>query len=110
MGKTSFMRYVASQTEDTFKMIPVYLNNEGGTTTNELIKRLLEALFAELYKESWCEKVINLFVDNIKEIKIRSSGFSLKDKYDLADDIKRNFVNFMTTICDNLKDKNEGSE
>ena len=106
MGKISFMRYVASQAEDNFKMIPVYLNNEGGTTTNELIKRLLEALFAELYKESWGEKVINLFVDNIKEIKIRSSGFSLKDKDDLVDDIKRSFVNFMTTICDNLKDKN----
>ena len=106
VGKTSFMRYVARQAEDTYKMIPVYLNNDGGTTTNELIKRFIEALFAELYKESWGEKVINLFVNNIGEIKNKDNSFSLKDKDGFIDDIKRNFVNFMTTLCKNLKDKN----
>lgn len=105
MGKTSFVRYVARQVEENYQMIPVYLNNEGGTTTEELIRRLLEALFREIYKESWGEKVIKLFVDNIKEIKLGGSGFSLKDHSKLVEDIKKNFVDFMITLCDNLHDK-----
>lgn len=105
MGKTSFVRYVARQAEDNFKMIPVYMRNEGGTTTEELIRRLLEALFREINKESWGEKVIKLFVDNIKEIKLGGTGFSLKDHPEIVENIKKNFVDFMITICDNLHDK-----
>ena len=56
MGKTSFVKFVARQAEDNFQMITVYLNNEGGTTLDELIMRLLEALFREIYKESWGKK------------------------------------------------------
>ena len=105
MGKTSFVKFVARQAEDNFQMITVYLNNEGGTTLDELIMRLLEALFREIYKESWGEKVIKLFVDNIKEIKLGGSGFSLKDNPKIVENIKKNFVEFMITLCDNLKDK-----
>ena len=79
MGKTSFVRYVARQAEDNYQMIPVYLSNDKGNTLDELIRRLLEALFREIYKESWGEKLINLFVANIQEIKNGGSGFSLKD-------------------------------
>lgn len=106
MGKTSFVRYVARQAEDNYKMIPVYINNDGGTTTEELIRRLLEALFREIYKESWGERVIKLFVNNIKEIKLKGSGFSLKDHSELVENVKKNFVDFMITLCDNLHDKN----
>jgi len=105
MGKTSFVRYVANQAEDNYQMISVYLSNDKGNTLNELIQRLLEALFREIYKESWGEKVIKLFVDNIKEIKIGGSGFSLKDNQKVVENIKKNFVDFMITLCDNLHDK-----
>ncbi len=105
MGKTSFVRYVASQAEDNFKMIPVYMRNEGGTTTEELIRELLESLFREINKESWGEKVIKLFVSNIKEIKLGGSGFSLKDHPEVVENIKKNFVDFMITLCNNLQDK-----
>lgn len=106
MGKTSFARYVARQAEDNFNMISVYLNNTGGTTTEELVKRLLEALFGEIYKESWGEKVIELFVDNFKEIKLKGTGVSLEDHSELVEDIKNNFADFMITLCDSLHEKN----
>lgn len=105
MGKTSFVRYVASQAEDNYQMIPVYLSNDKGNTLDELIRRLLEALFREIYKESWGEKLIKLFVDNIQEIKIGGSGFSLKDNQKVVENIKKNFVDFMITLCENLHDK-----
>ena len=105
MGKTSFVRYVARQAEDDYQMIPVYLSNDKGNTLDELIRRLLEALFREIYKESWGEKLIELFVDNIQEIKIGGSGFSLKDNQKVVENIKKNFVDFMISLCKNLHDK-----
>ena len=105
MGKTSFIKYVAKLAEDNYQMIPVYLSNDKGNTLEELIRRLLEALFREIYKESWGEKLIKLFVDNIQEIKIGGSGFSLKDNQKVVEDIKKNFADFMITLCENLHDK-----
>ncbi len=105
MGKTSFVRYVARQAEDNYQMISVYLSNDKGNTLDELIRRLLEALFREIYKESWGEKLIKLFVDNIREIKIGGSGFSLKDNQKVVENIKKNFVDLMITLCENLHDK-----
>ena len=56
MGKTSFAKYVSCVAEDNFNMIPIHLNNGGGTTVDELIQKLLEALLMNLIKITW-EKI-----------------------------------------------------
>ena len=104
MGKTSFVKHVARRAKDDYNMVPIYMRNEGGTTTEELIRLLLDALFREINTESFGKKIIKLFADNINEIKFAGSGVSLKDHPEIVENIKKNFVNFMITICDNLND------
>lgn len=80
MGKTSFAKYVSHIVEYNFNMIPIHLNNGGGTTVDELIQKLLEALFDEFDKNYLGKNLVNLFIDNVSEVKFAGIGFSLKTK------------------------------
>ena len=102
MGKTSFAKYVSRVAEDNFNMIPIHLNNGGGTTVDELIQKLLEALFDEFDKDYLGKNLVNLFIENVSEVKIAGSGFSLKNEKKLIEDVKNNFANFLIKTCENL--------
>ena len=102
MGKTSFAKYVSRVAEDNFNMIPIHLNNGGGTTVDELIQKLLEALFDEFDKNYIGKNLVNLFIDNISEVKFAGTGFSLKNEKKLIQDVKDNFAKFLIKTCENL--------
>ena len=102
MGKTSFAKYVSRVAEDNFNMIPIHINNGGGTTVDELIQKLLEALFDEFDKDYLGKNLVNLFVDNVSEVKFAGSGFSLKNEKKLIQDVKNNFAKFLIKTCENL--------
>ena len=102
MGKTSFGKYVSSIAEDNFNMIPIHLNNRDGTTVDELIQKLLEALFKEFDKGYLGKNLVNSFIDNISEVKIAGTGFSLKNEKKLIENVKNNFSNFLIKTCENL--------
>lgn len=102
MGKTSFAKYVSRVAEDNFNMISIHLNNGGGTTVDELIQKLLEALFDEFDKNYLGKNLVNLFIDNVSEVKFAGTGFSLKNEKKLIQDVKNNFANFLIKTCENL--------
>ncbi|MBR6024925.1 MAG: orc1/cdc6 family replication initiation protein [Methanobrevibacter sp.] len=105
MGKTSFVKYIGSLAEDNYQMVHIYVNNEGTNTIDELIQNLVEKMFKEFNKETWGQKIISSFVDNIDEINIKGFGISLKNKPELVANIKNNFTDFIINTCKELKDK-----
>lgn len=104
MGKTSFINYVSRIAEDSFNMVPVQLNNGGGTTVDELILKLIESLSKEFDKGYWGKNIVDGFLKRIIDVKIAGTGFSLKENEPLINDIKTNFAEFLVEICEKLSD------
>ena len=105
MGKTSFVKHVGHLAEDRYDMVYVYINNEGTNTISELIGNLLEVLLKEFSKKRWGQKIVENFSKHFQEIDIKGFGFKFKDKPEIVENIKKNFIEFLISICDDLEDK-----
>ena len=106
MGKTSFVKYVSNKVEEDFHMLPIYLNNEGRNSIDDLIQLILETIFKELDKTKKGRKIIEKFFTSINEIKLPGIGISLKNKPDFVQNVKNNFSEFLLNISSSLKDYN----
>jgi DNA replication protein DnaC len=109
MGKTSFAKYIGNIVETHYQLMPIYINNDGSHSLNELIKQVIESLFNEFDKETWGEKIIKTFIDNVEELKIPGYGFKLKEKNnEMIQNVKENFPNFLINISKKIEkeDKN----
>lgn len=104
MGKTSFVQYVSRIAEDNFQMIPIHFNNNGGSSVEELILKLIEKLSDEFDKGYWGKNFIG-FLKRINDIKIAGNGFSLEKQESLIYDIKSNFAQLLIEICENFENK-----
>ena len=106
MGKTSFVKFVGNKVEEDFQMLPIYLNNEGRDSIEDLIRLILESIFKELDKTKKGKKIIEKFFSSINEIKIPGIGISLEHKPDFIRNVKNNFADFLLNISDSLNDYN----
>ena len=106
MGKTSFVKYVGNKVEEEFHMLPIYLNNEGRDSIDNLIQLILETIFKELDKTKKGKMIIEKFFTSINEIKLPGIGISLENKQDFVRDVKNNFSEFLLNISSSLKDYN----
>lgn len=106
MGKTSFVKFVGNKVEEEFQMLPIYLNNEGKDSIEDLIQLILETLFKELDKTKKGKKIIEKFFNSINEIKLPGIGISLEHKPEFVRDVKNNFANFLLNISNSLNDYN----
>lgn len=106
MGKTSFVKYVGNKVEEDFHMLPIYLNNEGRDSIDDLIQLILETIFKQLDKTKKGKRIIEKFFKSINEIKIPGIGISLENKPDFVRDVKNNFSDFLLNITSLLKDYN----
>ena len=78
MGKTSFIQYVASIVEKEYNMIPIYFNNEGSNTIDDLITNLLDILVKDFDKTFWGKKIIDLLSNIFEGINIGGFGFTFE--------------------------------
>ena len=106
MGKTSFVKYVGNKVENDFQMLPIYVDNEGRDTIEELIQLILESIFKQLDKTKKGKMIIEKFFDSINEIKLPGVGISLKNKPDFVEHVKNNFADFLANISNYLNDYN----
>ena len=106
MGKTSFVKFVGNKVEEDFQMLPIYLNNEGKDSIEDLIQLILETIFKELDKTKKGKKIIEKFFNSINEIKLPGMGISLNHKPDFVRDVKNNFADFLLNISNSLNDYN----
>ena len=58
MGKTSFVKFVGNKVEEDFQMLPIYLNNEGKDSIEDLIQLILETIFKEFDKTKKGKQII----------------------------------------------------
>ena len=58
--------------------------------------------YDEFDKNYLGKNLVNLFIDNVSEVKFAGIGFSLKNEKKLIDDVKNNFANFLIKTCENL--------
>lgn len=105
MGKTSFIQYVSHIAEDNFQMIPIYFNNDDGSSVEELILKLMEKLSDEFDKGYWGRNFVEGYLKRIHEIKVAGFGFSLEKHGHLIQDIKGNFSKLLIEICENFENK-----
>ena len=106
MGKTSFVKYVGNKVENDFQMLPIYLNNEGKDSVDDLIQLILETIFKELDKTKKGKVIIEKFFKSIDEIKLPGVGISLDHKPDFVKNVKNNFSEFLLNISNSLNDYN----
>ena len=106
MGKTSFVKYVGNKVENDFQMLPIYLNNEGIDSIEDLIQLILESIFKKLDKTKKGKKIIEKFFNSINEIKLPGVGISLDHKPDFVKNVKNNFADFLLNISNSLNDYN----
>ena len=102
MGKTSFVKYVARVAEDEYNMFPVYINNEGTNTIDELITKLLDKLFNEFKKTNKGIEFIDSFFNRFEGISFSGVDFTFRQQPEIVVNVKDNFIEFLTDICDNL--------
>jgi len=102
MGKTSFVRYVARIAEEDYNMFPVYINNEGTNTINELITKLLDKLFKDFNKTNTGNEFIDSFFNHFNGINFGGLSFTFRQQPEIVENVKDNFIEFLTDICDNL--------
>ena len=103
MGKTSFVNYISNIARDEFGMFPVYVNNQGTDTIDELIRKLLDKLFLEFNKTKWGRNIIKIFFDHFNKINFLGLGFEFKNMPEIVVNVKENFIQFLVEICSNLK-------
>ena len=108
MGKTSFVQYVANMAEKEYGMIPIYINNEGSNTINDLIANLLEVLFKEFDKTTWGQKIIDDFCSRFGGVNFGGFGISFNEKTEIVRNVNENFREFLIEICDELDDNEKG--
>ena len=108
MGKTSFIQYVASIVEKDYNMIPIYINNEGSNTIEDLIANLLEILFKEFDKTSWGQKIIENFTNRFSGLSFGGFGITFNEKSEIVSNVKENFREFLIEICDDLDENENG--
>ena len=108
MGKTSFVQYVANIAEKDYDFIPIYINNEGSNTIDDLIANLLEVLFKEFDKTSWGQKIIDNFCNRFGGVNFGGFGISFNEKTEIVRNIKENFREFLIEICNDLEDTENG--
>ncbi len=85
-------------------MLPIYLNNEGRESIDDLIQLILETIFKEVDKTKKGKIIIEKFFKSINEIKLPGVGISLEKKQDFVRDVKNNFSEFLLNISSSLKD------
>lgn len=108
MGKTSFIQYVASIVEKDYDMIPIYINNEGSNTIDELIANLLEILFKEFDKTLWGQNIIDSFCNRFSGINFGGFGITFNDKPEVVRNVKDNFREFLIEICGDFDEGEKG--
>ncbi|MDR3063609.1 MAG: AAA family ATPase [Methanobrevibacter sp.] len=109
MGKTSFVKYVGNLAKSEFQLIPVYINNDGSHTLNELITQIIEILSSEFDKETFKNKILRKFTNNIEELRIEGIGIKLREQNkEIIENIKESFPDFLINICEELEEENKG--
>lgn len=84
MGKTLFVKYAAGISEDKYNMFPVYINNEGTSTIDELITKLLDKLFNEFNKTSKGKEFISSFFNHFEGFTFGGIGFTFRDQPEIV--------------------------
>ncbi len=64
MDKASFIQHVSRIAEDNFQMTTIHFNNNGGSSVEELILKLIEKLSDEFDKEYMGQKFRRIFKKN----------------------------------------------
>ena len=106
MGKTSFVKYLSKEVEDTYQMIPIYINNDGNNTIESLVSGIMGQIINEVKKENLGDKVLSFISTNFDEIKLGSAKF--KFNHDIVENTRDNFSNFLINVCDELYDNKKG--
>lgn len=111
MGKTSFVKYLANEICDKYDLTPVYINNDGISSLDEFIVRLIEALLKEFHEKSIGEQLFKFVSEYVEGFNVNGTGMKLReynpDK--LITHIKNDFPEFLIKISENLTDNNKGS-
>lgn len=111
MGKTSFVKYLANEICDKYDLTPVYINNDGISSLDEFIVRLIEALLKEFHEKSIGEQLFKFVSEYVEGFNVNGTGMKLReynpDK--LITHIKNDFPEFLIKISENLTDNNKGA-
>ena len=80
MGKTSFVKYLSKEVEDTYQMIPIYINNDGNNTIESLVSGIIKKIINEVKKENLGDKVLSFISNNPDEINLGTAKFKFDRK------------------------------
>ena len=111
MGKTSFVKYLANEICDKYDLTPVYINNDGISSLDEFIVRLIEALLKEFHEKSIGEQLFKFVSEYVEGFNVNGTGMKLREyNHDkLITHIKNDFPEFLIKISENLTDNNKGA-
>ncbi|MCL2115961.1 MAG: AAA family ATPase [Methanobrevibacter sp.] len=106
MGKTSLATYINDLVKRKYKMIGVHIFNDGFHDVNSLIEEIIERLLNEIESETWSQKILDFFGDNIEKVGLMGTTIKFKPKNkEYLKSIKNTFPLVLTDLIHNFNDK-----
>lgn len=105
MGKTSLASYFKEIAERKCKMVGIHILNDGVHDVDSLIQQIIERLLNEIEKESWSNKIVEKFKDNVESVGIWGTNIKFRPKNNIITHIKDNFSFFLADIIMQFEDK-----
>ena len=106
MGKSSLSSLIAFIMEKKYNMLPIIVSNDGVTTLDELITKIIESLINKISNQSWAKKIIHGFGEHVESVGYMGLNLKFHPKNDnFLKAIKEDFPLFIKNICQDIKDK-----
>ena len=105
VGKTSLASYFKDIAEKKHKMVGVHVLNDGVHDIDSLIKQIVERLLNEIEKETWSNKIKNVFKDHIRTIELFGTKIEFTPDKKFVSHLKDNFPFVLNELVKNFEDR-----
>ena len=103
MGKTSIAEFIMEEIKE-FNILSVYVSNKNNNSVDSLVSNVMKALVNKLPPKSRSQKVKTWFGDHVSEINIQGTKLKFNLDKTKEEDIKNNFLDYLTMSYTDLKD------
>ena len=109
MGKTSFARFIAKEVENQFQITSIYINNDGNSSLELLVTKIMEETLAKYNIKGIGSKIKDIFLTYVESVNYNGSGITFRqNNHDLVNSVRDSFSNFIKKLVQNLNDEEKG--
>lgn len=104
MGKTSIAEFIMDGIKE-FNVVSIYVSNKSNDSVDSLVSSIMKALLNKLPPKSRKDKIKSWFGNHVSEVNIYGTKFKFKLDEFKEEDIKDNFLDYLSIAYEDLKEE-----